>query len=244
MKVVAQFSHKKGREVMEMGHANELREIYEAIAATDAEKCRTKRSRESTMRDLILYSPAELNRAMKANLYPKGWAEVDKKGKFKEKRVRVSTHVPEIGEDHKGDRAMDGIKNKVGLEIQFGKYAFMGYDILTKMPIFKKKGLIEVGIEIVPMKALATGRRRAILPLVTDVKNGEPEALNDEEHNGAKAAMELEAVSEEVIEKASPDLLKRMSTGVSYYEQIKADLEMRGEADLDIPVLVLGVDAD
>ncbi len=34
----------------------------------------------------------------------------------------------------------------------------------------------------------------------------------------------------------------RMSTGVSYFEQIKADLETRGTADLNVPVLVLGID--
>jgi hypothetical protein len=33
-----------------------------------------------------------------------------------------------------------------------------------------------------------------------------------------------------------------MSTGVSYFEQMKSDLEMRGVADIDIPVLILGVD--
>ena len=32
-----------------------------------------------------------------------------------------------------------------------------------------------------------------------------------------------------------------MSTGVSYFEQIVWDLEQRGVANIDIPVLVLGV---
>jgi len=40
-------------------------------------------------------------------------------------------------------------------------------------------------------------------------------------------------------------LIKRfadeMSTGVSYFEQFVWDLEHRGVADIDIPVLVLGV---
>ena len=49
---------------------------------------------------------------------------------------------------------MDGIKNKVGLEIQFGKYAFMGYDIFSKMVIFNKLGLIECGVEVVPVNEL------------------------------------------------------------------------------------------
>jgi len=56
---------------------------------------------------------------------------------------------------------MDGMKNKVGLEIQFGKYAFMGYDIFSKMIIFKNLGYIECGIEVVPaeelVKQMSTG---------------------------------------------------------------------------------------
>ena len=58
-------------------------------------------------------------------------------------------------------REMDGIKNKVGLEIQFGKYAFMGYDIFGKMIMFKNLGKINCGIEVVPManlqKQMSTG---------------------------------------------------------------------------------------
>jgi hypothetical protein len=33
-----------------------------------------------------------------------------------------------------------------------------------------------------------------------------------------------------------------MSTGVSYFEQFLWDLESRGVADIDIPVLILGID--
>ena len=33
-----------------------------------------------------------------------------------------------------------------------------------------------------------------------------------------------------------------MSTGVSYFEQFVWDLEQRGVADIDIPVLILGID--
>lgn len=37
-------------------------------------------------------------------------------------------------------------------------------------------------------------------------------------------------------------LSNSMSTGVSYFEQMKSDLEYRGESDIDIPMLVLGID--
>ena len=34
-----------------------------------------------------------------------------------------------------------------------------------------------------------------------------------------------------------------MSTGVSYFEQFAWDLESRGVSDIDVPVLILGIDA-
>ena len=40
------------------------------------------------------------------------------------------------------------------------------------------------------------------------------------------------------------ELADQMSTGVSYYEQFVWDLEQRGVADIDIPVLILGVACD
>jgi len=33
-----------------------------------------------------------------------------------------------------------------------------------------------------------------------------------------------------------------MSSGVSYFEQLVWDLENRGEADIDIPVMIIGID--
>jgi len=84
---------------------------------------------------------------------------------------------------------MDGLKDRVGLELQFGKYAFMGYDIFSKMIIFKNQGLIDYGIEIV----------------------------------------------------LTQEMIDCMSTGISAFEHIMIDFEHRGEADIDIPVLVLGM---
>ncbi len=37
------------------------------------------------------------------------------------------------------------------------------------------------------------------------------------------------------------EFAEQMSTGVSYFEQFVWDLEHRGVADIDIPVLILGV---
>jgi hypothetical protein len=50
-------------------------------------------------------------------------------------------------------REMDFVKSKLGVEVQFGKYAFMVYNVCAKMTIFKNLGHINAGVEIVPMKA-------------------------------------------------------------------------------------------
>jgi hypothetical protein len=51
-------------------------------------------------------------------------------------------------------REMDFIKNRVGIEIQLGKYAFMVYNVAAKMTIFHNLRYIDVGVEIVPAKEL------------------------------------------------------------------------------------------
>lgn len=49
---------------------------------------------------------------------------------------------------------MDFVKNRLGIEIQFGKYSFMVYNVAAKMTIFRKLNYIDVGVEIVPVKGM------------------------------------------------------------------------------------------
>ena len=153
-------------------YADEYQEVIAAVEAVNAIACLTKISREKSRqlealevellqddgpvdgvkprkqksrKSPLIFSPPALNKELKAKLYPLGWAKTTKKG-YGEYQVRL--------ERAKHPRTMDGIKNKVGLEIQFAKYAFMAYDILSKTVIFKKRKLIDVSIEVVVMKSL------------------------------------------------------------------------------------------
>jgi hypothetical protein len=185
MKIAETYSHKNGEQYIHQYHPSELAEIEAAIHSINSTDALCKKSDEKTKENLI-FSPVALNDQLKTFLCDRGWTQkVPGSGKgFREPRITMGTS----GEF----REMDGIKNKVGLEIQFGKYAFMGYDILSKMPIFSKRGLINCGIELVAM----------------------------------------------------PAIVKNMSTGVSSFNQIVADLRERGAADLDIPTLIIGIDCD
>lgn len=154
MKVIDFYSFKNGKEFIEDNHSPELDEIFQAVANLDAIACLSKESREKTMKGALLFSPRDMNDNLKLFLHNKGWTAKAEKGKkvFVEPRHAFG----------KGRfREMDGLKNKVGLEIQFGKYAFMGYDIFSKMIIFRKLNYIECGIEIVPsselVKQMSTG---------------------------------------------------------------------------------------
>ena len=48
----------------------------------------------------------------------------------------------------------DFIKDKIAVEVQFGKYAFVAYDLFVKHMMFYSGGVIDLGIEILPAKAL------------------------------------------------------------------------------------------
>ena len=146
MEVIATYSHADGKNFIQTNHPRELREIYEVIHEVDATKLRTKISREKTMVGKALYAPKRMNKEFKRLLSMRGWETV---------RFKVQTEVPELGSTSKGYREIDGVKNKVGLEVQFGKYAFMIYNVSAKMTIFQKQGIIDCGIEVVPMKSMS-----------------------------------------------------------------------------------------
>ena len=48
----------------------------------------------------------------------------------------------------------DFVKDRIAIEVQFGKYAFVAHDLFVKHLSFYVSDIIDVGIEILPMKEL------------------------------------------------------------------------------------------
>lgn len=153
MKIVGIYSFNGGREFVEAQFAVELHEVERAIAAVDSEKHKTKTSLEKTMLGRKLYSPRALNKAFKTGFEEQEWHT-----------HRVTCDYPTqyyVGGYQSDDlfsgafREIDFVKNRVGVEVQFGKYAFMVYNVCAKMTIFHKLDVIDVGIEVVPVKEFA-----------------------------------------------------------------------------------------
>ena len=51
---------------------------------------------------------------------------------------------------------MDFVKNRLGVGVQFVNYSSMVYNVCAKMTIFHNEGFIDAGVEIVPLKELAS----------------------------------------------------------------------------------------
>ncbi len=187
MIIAAEYAFNSGYSIQNT-HPYLLQKIKDIIAGVDALSYKIKESKELTMPGKKLYSPTDLNRVFAQGFGFKGWAK---------KRVtcHYSTDYYLPGYSRKqmrpAYREIDFLKERLGVEIQFGKYASMVYNVCAKMTIFRNLGYIDAGIEVVPVKSFA-----------------------DE-----------------------------MSIGVSYFEQFVWDLETRGVADIDIPVLIFGIDA-
>jgi len=136
MRIVKTYSWNNGLELMKKNHPKELKEIINAIRSVDSRKVKVKQSKEKTKKFKMLFSPIQLNKAiLDGYLYKRGW-----------------TKPKVILNDRGGFIEGDGVKNGVGLEVQFGKYAFMGWDIFGKMVIFAKTGNYKIAVEVVPVR--------------------------------------------------------------------------------------------
>lgn len=166
MKIVETYSHLKGLEFLLVHKPVLWEEIKDVVSAVDAKKCRTKVSKEKTMKGKLLFSPIEMNAAFKRLLRAKGWEEnrvsywVTRNEKLIRKTLTMSPEEQKREIEAAGEKPIfsynqtDFVKDRVAVEVQFGKYAFVAYDLFVKHLAFYVGDRIDVGIEILPMKSL------------------------------------------------------------------------------------------
>ncbi len=136
------------------------------IEAADAETCRTKVSKEKTMLGKRLYSPEDMNAALKEGFTARGWRQ--RRNTFwvtSDERLLRGIHglsppeqkqrIADAGHDPiMSYNQTDFVKDRVAVEVQFGKYAFVAHDLFVKHLSFYVSDIIDVGIEVLPMKTL------------------------------------------------------------------------------------------
>ena len=166
MKIVEKYSHLNGLEFL-LVHKMELwQEIESVIHSIDAEKCKTKVSKEKTKSGKLLYSPIDMNALFKEKLYELKWEEsrvsywVTKDERLIRKTMAMPPDMQKQEIEKQNETAIfsynqtDFVKNRVAIEVQFGKYSFVAYDLFVKHLAFYVGDKIDVGIEILPMKSL------------------------------------------------------------------------------------------
>jgi len=168
MRIVETYSHLNGFEYLYHHLPHLWQELEEIILHIDANKCRTKISNEKTMKGKILYSPIDMNEAFKDLLSEKGWSEsrtsyyVTADVKLARETLNHSAEDQRKIIEEAGKTACftykqtDFVKERVAVEVQFGKYAFVAYDLFVKHMAFFVGDKIDVGIEILPMKELTS----------------------------------------------------------------------------------------
>ena len=143
MKIVYEYSHLGGSEILQVRYPEYNQEIYDVIAEVAAK--RTKVSGEKTMPGKLLYSPKDINKDFKAAFRAR---------EYRALRDTYTIAVPGSDVSVPGAyKEIDFVKENILVEVQFGKYAFMFYD-MAKFQYFFNENKADVGVEIVPCHAL------------------------------------------------------------------------------------------
>ena len=167
MKIAQKYSHLNGLEYLLVHKPALWNEIKTAIKRVDAAQAFDKISREKTMVGRTLYSPSKLNKLFKAEFSASGWRE-NRTAYFVNEDLQTTRDTVDIRDVNAQKQAIidsgftafrtynqvDFVKDKVAIEVQFGKYFSVQYDLHVKHTFFYGRGDIDVGIEIIPMHSL------------------------------------------------------------------------------------------
>jgi len=143
MKIVYEYSHLGGSEILHVRYPKMEQEVVDVIKLVKGH--RTKISKEKLKMGRKLFSPTDMNEQFAQAFNERGYTEL---------RDTYTIRLPNSETEIPGAfKQIDFVKDKVLVEVQFGKYAFMFYD-MAKFQYFFNENKADVGIEIVPCHGL------------------------------------------------------------------------------------------
>ncbi len=167
MKITQIYSHLNGVEFLIVHKPVLWNEIQSAIKNVDAGEAFDKISKEKSMVGKILYSPSKLNKLFKSEFSKNSWREA-RTPYFVNEDLQTTRETVDIRDKEMQRQAIidrgftafntynqvDFVKERVAIEVQFGKYFSVQYDLHVKHTFFYGRGDIDVGVEIIPMHSL------------------------------------------------------------------------------------------
>ncbi len=166
MKIEFTYSHLNGMEWL-LQHRRELwEEVKDSIQSVKSDDCKTKISKEKTMEGRVLFSPQTMNQKIKDQLSLRNWNE-ERVNYFVTSDPKITNKLIDLPEQEQKEiitknnlkpihsyHQTDFVKNRVSIEVQFGKYPFIEFDLFVKHLGFYHNDKIDLGIEIIPTKKL------------------------------------------------------------------------------------------
>lgn len=167
MKIAKKYSHLNGEEYLIVHYPKLYKEIKAIIKSINADDFRTKISKEKTKKGNKLFSPKDLNTEFDREFQSFGWSEsrysyyITLNRELMEKSILMPTNEQKVFLQDNGEsepiysyNQTDFVKDKIAVEVQFGKYSFVAYDLFVKHMLFYSGGVINLGIEILPTKKM------------------------------------------------------------------------------------------
>lgn len=166
MKIANIYSHLNGLEFLLVHKPEQWKQIQSAIENIDA-NLYTKASSDKTKKGFKLYDQKAINKAFERELNPNGWNEM-KVQYYVTGNQEIEKQIVKVRDkdtqkqiiEQSGNKALttnnqvDFVKDRIAIEVQFGKYFSIAYDLHVKHTFFFLRDDIDVGIEIIPTRAL------------------------------------------------------------------------------------------
>lgn len=162
MKIANQYNHLNGLEYLLVHKQRQWQEIQDAIAAIDANNF-VKQSKDKTRVGHLLYDQVKINKEFERILSLTDWHELRVPYCVTDD-IETAKAIADIRErdeqrriiEEKGHNVfntynqVDFVKDRIAVEVQFGKYFSVAYDLHVKHTFFFLRDDIDVGIEIIP----------------------------------------------------------------------------------------------
>lgn len=165
MKIAQTYSHLNGLEFLLVHKPDLWNEVEEIIAEVDITAYQATLFDQEQVGKRRLYSSVDVHFTFKQTLIKWTWREGSLSygnAVGEDRRLRETIAPSQKSRRESGDFSHDMIyncqtsliKDRVGIEVQFGEPSLAAYDLFVKHLAFYVGDQIDVGIEILPMKSL------------------------------------------------------------------------------------------
>ena len=166
MRIANEYNHLNAREFLIVNKEDQYAEILNCITSVDA-NLYMKISCDKTKLGKIFYSQGEINNAIKERLISHNWDEkridyyvtgdetTTRDILLEFDRAAQKRIIEERGfQAFRTHNQVDFQKDRIAVEVQFGKYFSVAYDLHVKHTFFYTRNDIDVGVEVIPTKAM------------------------------------------------------------------------------------------